>query len=197
MNSKNSGLMPLRTTADKLIGRLHSGSGLAMPIATTSELATVDHAQLHRELSPSLKEIVSVSALCLVVTLNRMPKTYRLPADYPFGRALSDLTIMHGRLSDLAAKATPEQVAAVLAGLADLFQVELPTKVGLKLYVSVVSELPHSLLVTAARRVAQSHRFKTLPNPAELLEAVNREHEELAAWVKHFAYAIARLHDHK
>jgi hypothetical protein len=71
-----------------------------------------------------------------------------------------------------ARPADPRKVLALLTGTAQVFQVSLPEDDGLELYVGALASVPERLLIKALRQVCLTHRFKTMPLVADILEPI-------------------------
>lgn len=71
--------------------------------------------------------------------------------------------------------ADARQITDGLQSIADMLQVSLPGERGLKLYLAILSEIPAPLFRQACKRVATSHRYARLPNPADFLDAVSED----------------------
>lgn len=70
---------------------------------------------------------------------------------------------------------TGDDIADALERLASLFGVGVPERMGVELYAVALSAMPRALLPTAMIRVASTHKFSSLPMPADLLKAVETE----------------------
>lgn len=70
---------------------------------------------------------------------------------------------------------TGDDLADSLQRLASLFGVGVPDRMGVELYAVALSSMPRSLLLPATIKVATSHKYPTLPLPADLLRAVEDE----------------------
>ena len=73
------------------------------------------------------------------------------------------------------APAGPAAGAAAVMMVGEVLQVSLPLPAGLAVYY-----LPDDLLSQATIKVLKTHRFHTLPKPADWLEAVRDERHERA-----------------
>lgn len=68
--------------------------------------------------------------------------------------------------------ASPQKVLDYLTTTAAVFQVSLPEEMGLEIYVGTLSVVPEALLKRAIKTVCETHRFKTMPLIAEILEPI-------------------------
>lgn len=71
--------------------------------------------------------------------------------------------------------ANKTEILQTLADFADMLQVAVPGDAGIDLYLAALDNLPKILLPTAAKRVAQTHRFARLPLPSDFLSSVAGE----------------------
>ena len=90
-------------------------------------------------------------------------------------RALQALTRLGEEHADYLRPADPEDIITAIEKVAMAFQVTVPEEDGLLIYAAVLSELPTPLLKKAVIEVCKTHRYKTLPLPAEFLDAVQNE----------------------
>lgn len=70
---------------------------------------------------------------------------------------------------------TGDDLADSLQRLASLFGVGVPDRQGVELYAVALSSMPRSLLLPATIRVAATHKYPTLPLPADLLRSIEDE----------------------
>jgi hypothetical protein len=66
----------------------------------------------------------------------------------------------------------------------------LPETQGLKIYVSVLSELPSAAFKEACRKLVKTHRYPNMPVPAEFFEAASKASETLNVWEERLARAL-------
>lgn len=95
----------------------------------------------------------------------------------------------------LARPATDSEVAEVLIGFAEALGCNEPGEAGLKLYMQVLGRVPAPALKEGAKDLAASHRFKRLPNPAEILAAAQpymKDIEDNRKWFGIWISAVER-----
>lgn len=78
-------------------------------------------------------------------------------------------------LAEAAAPGDMEQVTNLLIPFAEMLDCNVPGEEGLALMEAALAFLPASLFDTAKVRVAQTHRYRRLPVPADFLKAVGGE----------------------
>jgi len=67
--------------------------------------------------------------------------------------------------------ATRTEFVAGLIGLAELFQVQVPTDTGLDLYINAIQHISAPAFHRAIGVLSRSHKWPRLPYPADVLEA--------------------------
>lgn len=84
----------------------------------------------------------------------------------------------------------PADVIKALELVAKTLQVELPEEDGLMVYAAILSELPQALLKQSVIEVCKTHKYPSMPKPADFLEAVKDQawqwrwlHMRLAKWI--------------
>jgi hypothetical protein len=91
-------------------------------------------------------------------------------------KALARLKELRATISEhVRPPAGPEAVIGVLDLLAKTFQVSLPEEDGQLIYAAVLGDLPEPVLKKAVIEICKTHKYKTMPLPAEILEAANAE----------------------
>lgn len=113
-----------------------------------------------------------------------------VPADRR-GKALAVLRKLQSEIVDYKPPSDPADVITSLELVAKTLQVELPDEDGLMVYAAILSELPTAVLKKAVVEVCKTHRYPTMPKPADFLDAVKDEawqwrwlHMQLANWIK-------------
>lgn len=102
--------------------------------------------------------------------------------------ALSELTLR-------SRPATEAEIAQVLIAFAEMLGCNEPGEAGLKLYLKVLGSVPAPALKEAEVELAANHRFKRMPNPAEILEAAKpyiRDIEDSRAWFRQWIGALEK-----
>lgn len=127
----------------------------------------------------------------LVLELSRTLES-RLEMEF-MGRPLEEvraiLRSVYLKVEPINRRASREEILSMLYAIASAFNVELPTEAGLKLIVTSLCEaIPARLVSVAAERVIATHRFKTMPTPAEITAGI----EEEAAAIRLFLLNINR-----
>jgi hypothetical protein len=97
--------------------------------------------------------------------------------------------------SALMRPATDEYILKALAGLADAFQVDLPERVGLEIYVAALRDLPRPAFKAAVKAVVRRHKWPRLPYPADFIEAAQPELDSLKSDRSRIVTAITRVRD--
>jgi hypothetical protein len=131
--------------------------------------------------------MVPVSAARLIALL----KSGKQPAPENRPRVVAVLRQLQGELAEYRPPSDPVEVIKSLELVAKTLQVELPDEDGLMVYAAILSELPVAVLKRAVIEVCKTHKYPTMPKPADFLEAVKDEawqwrwlHMQLAKWIK-------------
>lgn len=89
-----------------------------------------------------------------------------------------ELSILQRAVSDALAEfsrrvepARHDQVADMLLAFAEMLGVEEPGDKGIGLYLKALSDLPAIVIEPAQVELARTHKYKRLPNPAEIRSA--------------------------
>lgn len=90
-------------------------------------------------------------------------------------RAHAALTRLATDYQDYLVPADPEDIIKAIEKVAMVFQVTVPDEDGLLIYAAVLSELSTPMLKRAVVEVCRTHKYKTLPLPAEFLAAASDE----------------------
>lgn len=97
---------------------------------------------------------------------------------------------LEAQLSDYRPPSDPADVITTLELVAKTLQVELPDEDGLMVYAAILSELPSALLKQSVIEVCKTHKYPSMPKPADFLEAVKEQawqwrwlHMGLARWI--------------
>lgn len=106
-------------------------------------------------------------------------------------RALAALKKLEQELAPYRPPSDPADVINSLELVAKTLQVSLPDEDGLMVYAAILSELPTALLKEAVIEVCKTHKYPTMPKPADFLEVVKDRawqyrwlHQGLAKWIK-------------
>jgi len=94
-------------------------------------------------------------------------------------QALGILQTTRSQLAEALQPAPDERWAEVLGKIAQMLNVSLPNADGLALYLAVLRKVPGHLLNTACTHVAETHRYNTMPKPADFIDAVAAENSRL------------------
>jgi hypothetical protein len=70
---------------------------------------------------------------------------------------------------------TPDEVLKMLTTVAELFQVTLPEDDGLAIYTGILLNVPRRLMSKAVMHVCSTHKYKTMPLPADFLAAIEED----------------------
>lgn len=87
-------------------------------------------------------------------------------------RAMVALKNLRDKAADYKPPSDPKDVITTLELVAKTLQVELPDEDGLMVYAAILSELPTAILKQAVIEVCKSHKYPSMPKPADFLEAV-------------------------
>lgn len=80
------------------------------------------------------------------------------------------------------------EIAVMLDQLAQTIQVSVPTEQGLIPYYQLLGGMPRPLIEPAVLAVLSTHRYRTMPLPAEILAHVNPSW----AWHRYFIQQVRR-----
>lgn len=137
-----------------------------------------------------LQQIVSASALSLTNWIN-MKRS--LPADVSKADAEAELARALTGVRRALAPATAEEIASALEAIAQVFRAPLPEATGLKIYVSVLQDVPGLAFKEACRRIVKTHKYPNLPVPQDLIAAAASTTIVLEAWKTRLDMAANRL----
>jgi len=87
------------------------------------------------------------------------------------GKGLDTLTRLAFDFQHLKKSSSHQDVLAVIEMVAATIQVETPLDVGQTAYVALLQHLPKHVLREAALEILRTHKFRTLPLPAEFLDS--------------------------
>jgi hypothetical protein len=90
---------------------------------------------------------------------------------------------------------TDEYILKTLAGLAEAFQVDLPERVGLEIYVAALRDLPRPAFKAAVKEIVRRHKWPRLPYPADFIEAAQPELDSLKSDRSRIFNAITRVRE--
>ena len=82
------------------------------------------------------------------------------------------------------APASLEEIAGALEGIAQVFRASLPEKTGLKIYISVLQDLPRVAFKEACRDVVRTHKYPNMPLPSQFIEAAETPKERIVFWLE-------------
>lgn len=106
-------------------------------------------------------------------------------------KALAVLTRTQTELAQYRPPSDPADVINSLELVAKTLQVELPDEDGLMVYAAILSELPIAVLKQSVIEVCKTHKYPSMPKPADFLEAVKDQawqwrwlHMGLDKWIK-------------
>lgn len=150
-----------------------TGSGGPPSLPRPRSIASLVKEDPRDELPPLVRAIVTEPTARLISLLRFDPAA--LDPRY-HAAALKRLTELQQQIQPwLAPPASDEQIVRTLETIASTFQVSLPEEEGLMIYVAVLQKLSAQALKAAAVEICKTHKYKTMPLPAELLEAANKE----------------------
>lgn len=89
--------------------------------------------------------------------------------------------------------ASEDVIIKTLGGMAEAFQVDLPERIGLEIYIAALRDLPRLALTLAVQSLVRTHKWPRLPYPADFIEAAKPEVEALQSSRKRIAGAIERV----
>lgn len=87
-------------------------------------------------------------------------------------RAAATLRTLKDTAAEYRPPSDPKDVITTLELVAKTLQVELPDEDGLMVYAAILSELPTAILKQSVIEVCRTHKYPTMPKPADFLEAV-------------------------
>jgi hypothetical protein len=127
----------------------------------------------------------------------RLMPVQQIAATYPF----ASLKVARQELTDLArafnagpmAPASEDAIIKSLAGMAEAFQVDLPERVGLEIYVAALRDMPRPALVAAVQSLVRTHKWPRLPYPADFIEAAQPELAALQTAQRRITGAVERV----
>lgn len=90
-------------------------------------------------------------------------------------KAAAALTTLKEKAADYRPPSDPADVITTLELVAKTLQVELPDEDGLMVYAAILSELPTAILKQSVIEVCKSHKYPSMPKPADFLEAVKEQ----------------------
>lgn len=115
-----------------------------------------------------LLKIVPASTMLLVIWLN-MKRT--LPEMTDKSEARSLLEQAWARLVIALQPAEPTKILKALEAVASVFNAALPDELGIKVYLSILKDLPHVALQNACVTVCATHKYPNMPLPSAFLGA--------------------------
>lgn len=89
--------------------------------------------------------------------------------------------------------ASEEAIIKMLGGMAAAFQVDVPERTGLEIYIAALRDLPRPALEAAVQSLVRSHKWPRLPFPADFIEAAQPELEALRGSRTRINGAIERV----
>lgn len=141
-----------------------------------------DHTNLFLPTPPLwLRQIVNDSTNYLVSWLNRHR---RLPENWTAEQARLELSPALLAVRRAQAPASLEEVASALEAIAQVFRASLPEKTGLKIYISVLQDMPCAAFKEACREVVKTHKYPNMPLPAQFIEAGKPTEEKILFWLE-------------
>lgn len=167
----------------KQIGKQHGETGYATP----APISQSTKPQWVAKVPPWLSETISEDLSSLVSSINQGIKTSdKVSARHCLAAALD-------RARRQQVSADPKIIVKVMVGLANLFRSEMPDDTVLQMYVSIFQEIPEYALRAAAVDVAKTHKYPSMPLPADLLQHANKHILAHNAWVYRMELALARV----
>lgn len=95
--------------------------------------------------------------------------------DHLRARAAAALKNLKDKAADYRPPSDPADVITSLELVAKTLQVELPDEDGLMVYAAILSELPTAILKQSVIEVCKSHKYPSMPKPADFLESVKEQ----------------------
>lgn len=140
------------------------------------------HNDLYLPIPPVwLKQTVSDSTNYLVSSILR---NKRLPDGVSVDQAKHELSPALEQARRAQAPASLEEIAGALEGIAQVFRASLPEKTGLKIYISVLQDLPRAAFKEACRDVVRTHKYPNMPLPSQFIEAAETPKERIVFWLE-------------
>lgn len=140
------------------------------------------HTDLYLPTPPTwLKQTVNDSTNYLVSSILRNKK---LPDGMSIDQAKHELSPALEQARRAQAPASLEEIAGALEGIAQVFRASLPEKTGLKIYISVLQDLPRAAFKEACRDVVRTHKYPNMPLPSQFIEAAETPKERIVFWLE-------------
>lgn len=140
------------------------------------------HNDLYLPTPPTwLKQTVNDSTNYLVSSILRNKK---LPDGVSIDQAKHELSPALEQARRAQAPASLEEIAGALEGIAQVFRASLPEKTGLKIYISVLQDLPRAAFKEACRDVVRTHKYPNMPLPSQFIEAAETTKERIVFWLE-------------
>jgi len=132
-----------------------------------------------------LNEIITEDLSLLISSINQGARI----ADKELARSSLAAALLEARR--LQASSDPKFIVKVMVGLANLFRSEMPDDTVLKMYVRIFQEIPEYALREAAVDVARTHKYPSMPLPADILQHAQRYIQQHETWVYRTERALA------
>ncbi len=136
------------------------------------------------ELPPLLRTIVPKGTASLMswIRYGETPLDQRLVP-----KAIDALDALKRQHFEIRKPATNKQIVDALLMIAETIQVELPEGHGLFVYTSLLQKIPAFLLRQAMVEVMETHSYRTMPLPAEILNTPAVQGWKMTdIWLEHF-----------
>ena len=180
----------LGTTGSALVNQWQTGKPHGETGYAVTEYRDRDPQEAMISIPEWLLKIVPASTMLLVSWLN-MKRT--LPEWTDKSEARSLLEHAYGKLVIALQPAEPTKILKALEAVASVFNATLPDELGIKVYLSILKDLPHIALQNACVNVCASHKYPNMPLPAAFLSAGGVTRAILEATKERVRLAIKNL----
>lgn len=115
-----------------------------------------------------LLKIVPASTMLLVSWLNMKR---RLPETIDKSEAAEQLEKAHASLFIALQPTESAKILKAMEAVASVFNAALPDELGIKVYISILKDMPHVALQNACVSVCATHKYSNMPLPSAFLSA--------------------------
>ena len=154
-----------------------TGTQLTATGAASRSLSTQSHrlggprpVHLRAGLPAQVKAILTKQQQHLICCL-----LYRDPVELDRKTLALELADIEAAIAPFAVPATHKDVVAVMQGVAECLQVELPEPAGMALYVKVLDKHSARMLRHAAAKVLANHGYKSFPVPHDFIRYIQND----------------------
>ncbi|NBW29262.1 hypothetical protein EBR37_02680 [bacterium] len=106
---------------------------------------------------------------------------------------LQDLLKVKETIDESLKPASLKNILHALEAVASTFKTALPEEMGLKVYLSILKDIPHLAMQRACLKVCSTHKYPNFPTPISFIEASQSTNEMLLIFKKRTDLAINNL----